>query len=79
MALKKPFICHPGFEKWPTGIDSMSKTVKKMRKYENSTFFTPKSKWDPKMAKKAPKSLLKAIFPVVILPLDDSDGFWPKI
>ena len=79
MALKNPLICHPGFEKWPTGSDSMSKNVKKMRKYENSTFLTPLSKLAPRKAKKGPKSLSKAIFPVDILPLDDSDGFWPKI
>ena len=51
----------------------------KTRKYENSTFLTPLSKLAPRKTKKGPKSLSKAIFPVVILPLDDSDGFWLKI
>ena len=79
MPLKKPFIWHTGLEKWPTGYDFMSKNVKKMRKYEKSTFLTPVSKLTPIKPKKGPKSLSKAIFPLVILPLDDSDGFWPKI
>ena len=79
MALKKPLICHTGLEKWPTGRDSMSKNVQKIWNFENFTFLTPLSKLAPRKAKKGPKSLLKAIFPLVILPLDDSDGFRPKI
>ena len=42
---------------------------------EKSTFWTPQSKWAPQRAKKGPKSLLKAILHVGILPLVDPDGF----
>ena len=45
---------------------------------EKSTFWTPRSKLASLRTKKGPKSLLKAIFHVSILPLDDSGGFWPK-
>ena len=48
---------------------------KKNLKMEKSTFWTPQSKLASLRAKKGPKSLLKAIFHVSILPLDDSGGF----
>ena len=55
------------------------KNVKKNSKMEKSTFWTPQSKWAPQRAKKGPKSLLKAILHVGILPLVDPDGFLAKI
>ena len=77
-ALKIPLICHIGFAKWPTWWCFTKKNVKKNLKMEKSTFWTPRSKLASLRAKKGPKSLLKAIFHVSILPLDDSGGFWPK-
>ena len=77
-ALKIPLICHIGFAKWPTWWCFTKKNVKKNLKMEKSTFWTPRSKLASLRTKKGPKSLLKAIFHVSILPLDDSGGFWPK-
>ena len=51
---------------------------KKNLKMEKSTFWAPRLKLAPPRAKKGPKSLLKAILHVVILPLVDPDGFLPK-